>query len=278
MTDRRDFLPMRLTVLELRVGRADLAVEMDPLADVLDLSCVRGGLRSTVFARAPWGLELSPVGGAALHSVTCGTGWLRVEGEGPRQLMPGDVVLLPTGNRHRLSSGPATRCEPFNREMKKRRMTAAGDLTIGSQGAQTSFVCAAYDYDLDVAQPLMSLLPKVMHVPADPVSGRSVAAIVELLAGEVGARSPGARAAVGRLIDLLLIEAIRRWVSDEAEPRAPSWLAALHDPTIARALALLHARPAQPWTLQALASEVHLSRAPLARRFTETVGEPPSRT
>jgi AraC-like DNA-binding protein len=248
---------------------------MDPLADVLDLSRVRGAMLGNVFAAAPWGLDLPQSGGASLHAVTRGTAWLRVDGEDAMQLMPGDVLLLPSGARHQLSSGPGTRCDPFDRELKERRMTPEGDLTIGGHGAQTVFVCAGYDYDLDVAQPLMSVLPKVLHVAADPVAGRSVATIVELLAREVGGRGPGSRAAVARLLDLLLIEAVRRWVAQEVDQHEPSWLAALRDPTIAQALALLHARPSEPWTLQALAREVHLSRATLARRFAEAVGEPP---
>jgi AraC-like DNA-binding protein len=44
---------------------------------------------------------------------------------------------------------------------------------------------------------------------------------------------------------------------------------------IAQALAVLHERPAEPWTIERLAAEVHLSRATLARRFAELVGEPP---
>ena len=61
-------------------------------------------------------------------------------------------------------------------------MTPEGDLTLGASGAVTTFVCAAVDYDLDVAEPLMGQLPAVVHVPADPVGARDVAAI----AREVG--------------------------------------------------------------------------------------------
>jgi AraC-like DNA-binding protein len=153
-------------------------------------------------------------------------------------------------------------------------MTPEGDLTFEGSGVATSFVCAGYDYDLEVAQPLMSLLPRLVYVPVDPVGGRDIAAIVDLLTGEIGARDAGSRAASARLIDLLLIAAIRRWSSRQLDG-PPSWLTALHDPTIARVLALLHDRPGDPWTLDALAAEVHLSRATLARRFTEAVGEPP---
>jgi AraC-like DNA-binding protein len=248
---------------------------MDPLADVLDLSRVRGVLVANVRARAPWGLELPQNTGASFHAVTSGTAWLRVDGRPPIQLMPGDLLLLPSGISHRLSSQPTGRCRPFDRSMKEELMTPEGDLELGSNGAVTTFVCAGYDYDLDVAQPLMTLLPGVLHVPADPVAGRSIAAIVDLLAGEIGLKKAGSRAAAARLIDLLLIAAIRRWAEQQPVASPPSWLTALRDPLIGRVLALLHDRPADAWTLEKLAREVHVSRATLARRFTDGVGEPP---
>lgn len=248
---------------------------MDPLADVLELGRVRGALMANVRACAAWGIELPQSTGASFHAVTSGTAWLRVDGSEPLQLMPGDLLLLPSGIAHRLSSDPKVRCRPFDRSMKDELMSPAGDLTISGPGATTTFVCAGYDYDLDVAQPLMTLLPRVLHVPADPVSGRDIAAIVQLLAGEIGVRSPGARAAGARLIDLLLIAAVRRWANNQPGTAQPSWLTALRDPTIGQVLALLHDRPADPWTLQTLAREVHISRATLARRFTESVGQSP---
>jgi AraC-like DNA-binding protein len=248
---------------------------MDPLADVLDLSRVRGALMANVRAHAPWGLALPESGGASFHAVTAGTAWLRAAGHEAIQLMPGDLLLLPSGVSHRLSSEPKGRCQPFDRSMKEELMTPEGDLHLAGHGAVTTFVCAGYDYDLDVARPLMSLLPDVLHVPADPVGGRDIAAIVELLAGEIGVREAGSRAAVARLIDLLLIAAIRRWSEQQPQDAPPSWLTALRDPQIGRVLALLHDRPGERWTLAALAREVHVSRATLARRFAEAVGEPP---
>jgi AraC-like DNA-binding protein len=250
---------------------------IDPLADVLELSRVRGTVIANVRAHAPWGLALPQTEGAAFHAFTSGTAWLRMDGREPVQLLPGDVLLFPTGRPHLLSSEPDAPCRPFNSALKERLITPEGDLTIPGPGPAMSFVCAAYEYDLEGTQPLMSQLPEMLYVPADPVAGRDIAAIVELLALEVGARNAGSRTAAARLIEVLLIAAIRRWA---AERRAgadctPSWLMALGDPTIARVLALLHERPADPWTVQALADEVHLSRATLARRFADAVGEPP---
>ena len=247
---------------------------MDPLADVMDVSRVRGAMLANVRACAPWGLALPQSSGASFHALTSGTAWVRVDGAAALQLMPGDLLLLPTGIAHRLSSTPDGRCRPFDRTIKEQLMTADGDLLLAGSGAATTFVCAGYDYDHDVAQSLLSLLPTVLHVPADPVAGSQISAVVSLLAGELGTRDAGARAAVARLIDLLLIHAVRAW-SASADGEPPSWLRALHDPVVARALAALHARPDEPWTIESLAAEVHLSRATLARRFTELVGEPP---
>jgi AraC-like DNA-binding protein len=248
---------------------------MEPLADVLDLGRVRGALMANVRAGAPWGLELPQSPGASFHALTSGVAWLRVGEREPVQLMPGDLLLLPTGVPHRLSAEPRGRCRLFDRRMKEAQMTADGDLTLPGRGAVTTFVCAAYEYDLEVGRPLMALLPEVLHVPADPVHGREVALLVELLAGELGGHGPGSPAATARLIDLLLIAAIRRWLSSTPQDAQPSWLHALRDPIVGRTIALLHERPAERWTLEALAHEVHLSRATLARRFTQAVGEPP---
>jgi AraC-like DNA-binding protein len=248
---------------------------MDPLADVLDLSRARGVLMASVRAHAPWGLELPQSAGASSHAVTSGTAWLRAEGQEPLQLMPGDLLLLPSGVSHRLSSETQTRCRPFDRQMKAELMTPEGDLELPGPGAVTTLVCAGYDYDLDVAQPLMAPLPRILHVPADPVGGRDIAAIVDLLAGEIGLREAGSRAAAARLIDLLLIAAIRRWIEQQPQDARPSWLTALRDPLIGRVLAMLHDGPGEPWTLATIAREAHVSRATLARRFTDAVGEPP---
>src|ERR671939_1203430 len=187
MTQMRESLLVRLTDRPPTPASVQSG-SVDPLTDVLDLSRVRGALMAHVRAGAPWGLELPQSGGASFHAVTAGTAWLRLAGEAPLQLMPGDVVLLPSGTAHRISSTPAGRCIAYDRAPKERQMSAHGELSIGGPGAVTTFVCAAYDYDLEVAEPLVSLLPAVVRVPADPVGGRDVAALVELPALEVGAR------------------------------------------------------------------------------------------
>ena len=247
---------------------------MDPLADVLDLARVHGALMATVRAGHPWGLDVPKNEGASFHAVTSGTCWLRVGDQPPLQLVAGDVLLLLTGIAHHLVSTPDGPTVPFDSDTKRARITDDGELVLGGQGAATRILCAGYDYDREVAHPLLSLLPEVLHVPADPVDGARVAAIVGMLAGEVGGHEPGSRAGVARLIDLLLIQVVRRWIAEGDDGRA-SWLRALRDPALARVLAAVHAHPDRPWTVEALAATGHLSRATLARRFVDEVGEPP---
>jgi AraC-like DNA-binding protein len=249
---------------------------MDALSDVLDVSRISGSVLARVRAHEPWGIELAPAGGAAFHAITAGTCWLRVGQSPPLQLMPGDVVLLPGGARHELASAPAGPTRAYDRVAKEQLVTPEGELVIRGPGAATCFLCAGYSYDHEVTQPLLSLLPPVLHVAASDVAGDSaVQATLRLLAVELGRQGEGSRAVVERLIDILLVHLVREWLARAGDDDAASWIRGLRDPAVARTLALLHGRPAESWTLEQLAAEAHLSRSTLARRFADRVGEPP---
>ena len=149
-------------------------------------------------------------------------------------------------------------------------------MIIQGLGAATRVLCAAYDYDHEVAHPLMSQLPPVLHVPAGmPGDDGAVAATLRLLALELGGRPPGSRAAVGRLIDVMLIHVMRAWLRLQDDDATDGWLLALRDPVVAGAMNAIHQRPGEPWTIESLAREVSVSRATLARRFAHLVGETP---
>jgi AraC-like DNA-binding protein len=98
--------------------------------------------------------------------------------------------------------------------------------------------------------------------------------LVSLLAGEVVKEEPGQQAVLDRLLDLLLVTALRVWFArPDAQP--PPWYRAHGDPVIGRALRLAQNDPARPWTVARLAAAVGVSRAAFARRFHDLVGEPP---
>jgi AraC-like DNA-binding protein len=98
--------------------------------------------------------------------------------------------------------------------------------------------------------------------------------LIALLTEEIVREEPGQQAILDRLLDLLLVTVLRTWLA-RPEAEAPGWYRANGDPVVGRALRMLHHNPAYPWTVASLAAATGLSRAALARRFADLVGEPP---
>jgi AraC-like DNA-binding protein len=250
---------------------------VDALTDVLEVARVRGSVLAHVHAHEPWGLDLVLPTGAALHGVTAGSVWLEVDGEPPRRLMPGDVVLLLTGLPHRLVSAPGVGARQYDNDLKAELVTDAGDLVIPGPGSPSRFLCAGFSYDNELAHPLLSLLPPVLHVsPADEGPDTPLQSTLRLLMGELRRHQIGSAAAVDRLIEVLFVQVLRAWLDTYADSTPPSWLTGLRDVVVARALGLLHSQPERAWTVDELAAAVHVSRSTLVRRFNDLVGEPPA--
>lgn len=251
---------------------------MDALADVLSVTRISGSVLAHVRAHEPWGLDLTLENGAAFHAVTAGSVWLEVEGDPPRRLMPGDVVLLPaTGLHHLLLSAPGVVARRFAADLKAELATDVGDLVIPGPGTPSRFLCAGFSYDNELTHPLLSLLPPVLHVsPADESPDSPLQSTLRLLMGELSRHQIGSQAAIERLIEVLFVHVIRSWLATLGDSASPSWLTGLRDGVVARALGQLHAQPERAWTIEELAAEVHVSRSTLVRRFTDLVGEPPA--
>lgn len=116
---------------------------------------------------------------------------------------------------------------------------------------------------LDALPPLLTLPSEVWECPLTP-----------LLMEETVRDEPAQEVVLDRLLDLLVIAALRAWFS-RPEAEAPAWYRAQADPVVGRVLRLLQDDPAHPWTVASLAAKAGVSRAALARRFTDLVGEPP---
>ncbi|MBB5918094.1 AraC-like DNA-binding protein [Nocardia transvalensis] len=245
---------------------------MDVLTDVLAATGVGGVVMAQLTAAGRWGVRLDPVPMAAFHAVVAGECWLVRPGAEPLALATGDFVLLPTGGGHGLASEPDAPLTPYASIAPPPGRRA---ITLDGPGPSTRTVCGAYIYSNYDSHPLFTLLPPVVHLTARQSAHRpELAATLTLLAAEVEAERPGTQTVVDRLVDVLFIHALRAWTESRTEAAA-SWLMALRDPEIARAMALLHEDPSYPWTVAELADRVRVSRATLARRFTALVGDPP---
>jgi AraC-like DNA-binding protein len=134
----------------------------------------------------------------------------------------------------------------------------------------TVMLTGTYQLDGEVSRRLLRALPTLLVLPDDAWESP----LVGLMADEIVKDDPGQEAVLDRLLDLLLIAVLRAWFA-RPEADAPAWYRAYGDPVVGRALRMLHHNPSHPWTVAALADATGVSRAALARRFNELVGEPP---
>jgi AraC-like DNA-binding protein len=150
-------------------------------------------------------------------------------------------------------------------------MTGLGVRSWGnSPDGATMLLTGTYPMRSEVSRRLLAALPTLIALCQDTWHNP----LVGYLADEVVKDEPGQDAVLDRLLDLLLVAALRAWFA-RPEAQAPGWYRAHGDPIVGRALRFLQDDPARPWTVAMLADEAGVSRATLGRRFTELVGEPP---
>jgi AraC-like DNA-binding protein len=247
----------------------------DPLGEALHALRVDGAFYCRSELTADWGLALSPMPGHLwFHVVTAGAALLEA-GDARRWLHPGEVVLVPHGDGHRLRSEPGV---PTPDVMQLEREYPGGRYEIirhGGGGAPTTLICGAVRLAHPVARNLIAMLPPLVAVEATDGSRAGLShGALGLMAVEAREFQPGGEAVITRLADVLVIQAIRSWI-DTAPAAQTGWLGALRDQQIGRALALIHREPARRWTVGALADAIASSRSAFAARFTSVVGEPP---
>ena len=254
-------------------------VLVDPLGEALHFLRMSGSFYCRSELTAPWALALPAMEELlTFHVVTSGRCWLEADGDEPRRLEPGDLVLLPRDG-HRLSSDLGVAASPLD-ELLRQQVKVSERYTVlkhGGGGTATSLVCGAVRFDHPAAHHLVKLLPRVIHIEASSSPHLAMTdwmqSTLRLMSVEARALRPGGETVITRLADVLVIQAIRAWI--ERDPAAQTgWLGALKDAQIGRAIALIHRDPSHAWTVASLAREVAMSRSGFAARFSELVGEP----
>ena len=247
---------------------------VDPLSEALQMLRMSGTFYSRSDLSAPWGVTLPEMKGSLMfHFVTSGSCQLEIKGEKPCVLRPGDLMLVPHGEGHLLSSGRTQmKMKLFDlpREMVSDRYEI---LRYAGGGAATSLICAVVRFDHPAAQHLVKHLPRLIHIEAASSPHLDwINSMLRFMAAEVGELRPGGEAVITRLADILVIQTLRAWIARNPAGQA-GWFSALQHPQIGRALAHVHRDPARAWTLELLAAEAGMSRSAFAARFTELVGE-----
>jgi len=247
----------------------------DPLGEALHFLRMSGTFYCRSEFTAPWGLDLPAMPQCLMfHVLTLGECWLEAQGDPPRRLAPGDLVLVPHGEGHRLVSAPgeaAAGLFDLPRAFASERYEV---LRQGGGGEATAMICGAVRFDHPAALQLVRLLPRVLEAQVrDPGPRDWLMSTLQLMENEARAMRPGGETVITRLADILVIQAIRAWI--EQDPAAQGgWLGALQDRQLGCALSLIHREPARDWSLPALAEAAAMSRSAFAARFAEKVGMP----
>ena len=245
----------------------------DVLTDVLNSLQFKGRVLCYSKFTAPWAVRLKVRNCAYFHFFECGQGWVELdEKRSVTSIAAGEMVILPHGSAHILSDNRKAKSVDVDRLIQ-----SSDDhiLRHGGGGSETSMVCGAFTFVNQIGNPIISLLPRIVHVRKDQLSNcDSLRALLRMLADEARFPREGSGSIIGHLTGIIFVQAVRAWIQTQPQNQG-GWLGALRDKQISAALNLIHKKPDKPWTISRLASEVGMSRSPFANKFTSLVGEPP---
>lgn len=272
----------------------------DVLSELLRAVRLRGALFYYIDGKDPWVAEVPAareiipaiMPGAEhmieFHGVAEGACWAALVGESPVRLEQGDVILFPQGDPHVMSSAPGLRAGvvdagvyftprppqlPYSISYHEPGVTTAR--LDGGGREHTTLVCGFLGCDAKPYNPLLTALPRVLHM-CGIASGQGswVSHFLRSVVDESNHKRPGGEAVLERMSEMLFVEVLRRYV-DALPPEQTGWLAGMRDPGVGRALALLHGRPDKAWTLEQLGEEAGLSRSVLHERFVHFIDQAP---
>jgi AraC-like DNA-binding protein len=254
---------------------------MDAVAGLLDGPRAREAFVLRTSMSPPWSVRIADEAPLTVLALARGHAWVMSDGDPiPCRLDAGDVAIFRGPDPYTVADDPATevqaiihpgqRCTTVGGEELVEQWSLGVRTWGNSPDGASVMLTGTYQLHNDVSQRLLRALPTLIVLRADELDSP----LVLLLAAEIGKDDQGQEAVLDRVLDLLLITVLRAWF-DRPDGRAPDWYRAHADPVVGHALRLMHHNPAHRWTLGELAREVGISRAALARRFHELVGEPP---
>jgi len=238
---------------------------MDPLSDVIALLRPSTAVAKPITGRGRWGIRYSAHHAPGFTIIVEGECWLSLDGAKPVRLARGDFLLLPSTPAFTLSSHPGIECDP--------RDPFDAPVRHGEQDGDPDFVALGGSFRLEPANAplLLALLPPVIHVPAAEGRTDRLGRVVALIMEECAGDEPGKEMLLQRLLEVLLVEALR-WQGIGNDADRADLLRGMRDPVLARVLRAMHANVRAQWTVAGLASIAGMSRSAFAARFTGVLG------
>jgi AraC-like DNA-binding protein len=250
---------------------------VDVLDDILDTLSFQGALYFHADFTAPWGVTVPDLDQAArFHLVVSGSCHVGFASGSALTLGPGDLVLIPRGRSHVLADAPWRRARPLETILKETGYDGNGTLIAGARDrfATTRMLCGHFTFRKGADHPLLRALPEYLATMAserDPDSWLSE--LLRLTTSRVFQHDLRSAATITRLSEIVFMELLRGGI--QREPELESVLEAFRDRHIGQALQLMHRTPEEPWTVDALARHVGMSRSRFAGRFSGLMGMGP---
>jgi AraC-like DNA-binding protein len=208
------------------------------------------------------------------HLVLQGSCWVNAEGAPPALLLEGDIALVPNGASQVLSVEAGADPVPLEALIAGGAIED-GVLVAGAGAVRAVLLCGFCQFDEDMDHPVVANLPSLIHLRVSDLGAEPwVAATLKLLGLEANLDAQGTTAILGRLIEIVVIQATRR-LQPKSGGEGNGFVSALSDPSLSRALLAIHRTPGKAWRVSDLARLAGMSRARFADRFMETVGVPP---
>lgn len=239
----------------------------DPLSEVIALLRPRTVFTKGITGAGDWAIRYSDFGQPSFCAVMEGACRLTIDGLETVTLSAGDFVLLPATPGFVLSG-----FQPATPQLLDPSLTAAltGDIRHGITDGEPEvrLLGGYFIFDSADAELLVSLLPPLVHLRG----AERLAVLVRLVREEAGRQAPGRDLVLSRLVEVLLVEALR---SVHGEDAPPGLLRGLAEPRLAAAIRSMHGDLARPWKVAELAREAAMSRSAFFDRFTRIVGTAP---
>lgn len=238
---------------------------MDPLSDIVALLRPTAAVSKPISGKGAWGVSYGAYDAPGFTIVLSGEAWLTFAGRETLRITQGDFLLLPTTPAFSLSSEPDVRCEPVEPTNTPTRH--------GEQEGDPDFVAlgGSFSFERVNAPLLLTLLPDRIYILASEGRATRFGQLIQLLADECRNDYPGKELVLRRMLEVLLVEALR-WRSIGSEEASASLLAGMRDPSLARALQAMHADVRVGWTVAELASIAGMSRSAFSARFGQVLG------
>jgi AraC-like DNA-binding protein len=243
---------------------------MDPLSHTLSLLRPQALLWKQARFNGDWAVRFPGNNGVAFCLIAAGNCRFETVGQAPQWLQAGDFVLLARPPEWTLSAGAETA------SVAMEAVRADPERFVAQASASDAVQLLGGHFAIDPANGglLDGLMPGLVHIRGSEPSAKRVSRLLALIADEAQADRPGQSLVLDRLLEIMLVEAIRH-AGDKADPARRGLPAGLADPHLATALHALHADSRRDWTVAQLAALAGMSRSAFSDRFARVVGLSP---